>query len=65
MKVENPNARQFYLDECVKSNWSTRQLDRQINSFSMSACYQRRAPPANRRLREKHKGSNLAFHRPI
>jgi len=33
MKVENPNARQFYLDECVKSNWSTRQLDRQINSF--------------------------------
>ncbi len=33
MKVENDNARQFYLDECVKSNWSTRQLDRQINSF--------------------------------
>ena len=33
MKVENGNARQFYLDECVKSNWSTRQLERQINSF--------------------------------
>jgi predicted nuclease of restriction endonuclease-like (RecB) superfamily len=33
MKVENPNARQFYLDECVKSTWSTRQLERQINSF--------------------------------
>jgi predicted nuclease of restriction endonuclease-like (RecB) superfamily len=33
MKVENDNARQFYLDECVKSNWSTRQLERQINSF--------------------------------
>ncbi|MDR2893085.1 MAG: PDDEXK nuclease domain-containing protein [Deltaproteobacteria bacterium] len=33
MKVENENARQFYLDECVKSNWSSRQLDRQINSF--------------------------------
>lgn len=25
--------RQFYLDECAKSNWSTRQLERQINSF--------------------------------
>ena len=33
MKVENDYARQFYIDECVKSNWSTRQLDRQINSF--------------------------------
>ena len=33
MKVENEKARQFYLDECVKSGWSTRQLERQINSF--------------------------------
>ncbi|MHC1682908.1 MAG: hypothetical protein AB6733_08165 [Clostridiaceae bacterium] len=21
------------MDECIKSNWSTRQLERQINSF--------------------------------
>jgi predicted nuclease of restriction endonuclease-like (RecB) superfamily len=33
LKVENEKARQFYLDECAKSAWSTRQLDRQINSF--------------------------------
>ena len=33
IKIENENARQFYLDECAKSNWSTRQLERQINSF--------------------------------
>ena len=33
MRVENENARQFYLEEAVKSNWSTRQLERQINSF--------------------------------
>ncbi|MDR2972471.1 MAG: PDDEXK nuclease domain-containing protein [Bacteroidales bacterium] len=33
MKVENETARLFYVDECVKSNWSTRQLERQINSF--------------------------------
>ena len=34
MRVENESARQFYIDECVKSNWSTRQLERQINTFS-------------------------------
>lgn len=33
MRVENEIARQFYLEECVKANWSTRQLERQINSF--------------------------------
>ena len=33
MRVENEQARQFYLDECAKSVWSTRQLERQINSF--------------------------------
>lgn len=33
MRVENEQARQFYLDECVKAVWSTRQLERQINSF--------------------------------
>ncbi len=33
MRVENDNARQFYLDEAVKSQWSTRQLERQINTF--------------------------------
>ena len=33
MRVESEQARQFYLDECLKSAWSTRQLERQINSF--------------------------------
>ena len=33
MRVENEQSRQFYLDECVKSVWSTRQLERQINTF--------------------------------
>ena len=33
LKVENDAARNFYLDECVKANWSTKQLERQINSF--------------------------------
>ena len=33
MRVENEKARNFYLEECEKANWSTRQLERQINSF--------------------------------
>ncbi len=33
MRVENDNARDFYLQEAVKSGWSTRQLERQINTF--------------------------------
>jgi predicted nuclease of restriction endonuclease-like (RecB) superfamily len=27
LKVENENARNFYIDECIKSQWSTRQLE--------------------------------------
>lgn len=33
LRVENENAREFYTEEAIKSNWSTRQLERQINSF--------------------------------
>jgi len=33
IKVDNEKKRDFYIDECIKSNWSTRQLERQINSF--------------------------------
>ncbi len=33
MRVENTNARQFYEEECIKSNWSTRALVRQIHVF--------------------------------
>lgn len=33
LKVEDEKIRNFYLEECEKSNWSTRQLERQINSF--------------------------------
>ncbi|MFA4889742.1 MAG: PDDEXK nuclease domain-containing protein [Candidatus Omnitrophota bacterium] len=33
IRVENEQARDFYINECVQSNWSTRQLERQVNSF--------------------------------
>jgi hypothetical protein len=44
MKVENPNARAYYLEESAKGVWSTRQLERQINSF----CYERVLSSKNR-----------------
>ncbi len=33
MRVEDEAARNFYLEETAKCGWSSRQLDRQINSF--------------------------------
>ena len=32
MRIDNIKSRQFYMDECIKSRWSTRQLERQINT---------------------------------
>jgi predicted nuclease of restriction endonuclease-like (RecB) superfamily len=33
MRVDEPNRREFYLTECADSGWTSRQLERQINSF--------------------------------
>lgn len=33
MRVDNPEARSFYTEEAVKSGWSVRQLERQINTM--------------------------------
>jgi predicted nuclease of restriction endonuclease-like (RecB) superfamily len=33
MRVENLQARNYYINETVAENWSTRALERQINSF--------------------------------
>lgn len=33
MNIEDRKKRNFYLEESIKSNWSVRQLERQINSF--------------------------------
>ncbi len=34
LRVESPTARQWYLDEAVAQNWSSRVLERQIGSLS-------------------------------
>ncbi len=33
MRVESPSARDYYISEAAEQNWSTRQLERNINSF--------------------------------
>jgi predicted nuclease of restriction endonuclease-like (RecB) superfamily len=33
IKIDNELRREFYLKECAESNWSVRQLERQITSF--------------------------------
>ena len=33
LRVNESEARYFYLEEAARSGWSSRQLDRQINSF--------------------------------
>lgn len=33
LRVENDNARNWYMEECVRSAWSSRQLERQISTL--------------------------------
>ena len=33
LRVENEQARKWYMNEAMDQNWSTRQMERQINSF--------------------------------
>lgn len=33
MRVTDTNAREFYLNEAIRANWSVRQLERQINTL--------------------------------
>jgi predicted nuclease of restriction endonuclease-like (RecB) superfamily len=46
MKVEKEEIRYFYINECIQGNWSTRQLERQIDSFY----YQRILASQNKKL---------------
>jgi predicted nuclease of restriction endonuclease-like (RecB) superfamily len=46
MKVDKEDIREFYINECIQGNWSTRQLERQIDSFY----YQRILASQNKEL---------------
>jgi len=45
MRVENPDARQYYMEECAKSGWSVRILQRQIASFYYERLLRHKANP--------------------
>ena len=45
MRVENSDARQYYLEECVKSGWSVRILQRQIASLYYERLLRNKADP--------------------
>lgn len=33
LRVQDETAREYYINECVSENWSTRQLERQVNTM--------------------------------
>jgi len=39
LRLDDEKARAFYLNECAESRWSTRELDRQINSMLFERLY--------------------------
>jgi predicted nuclease of restriction endonuclease-like (RecB) superfamily len=45
LAIDNPDKREFYVAESVKNNWSSRQLERQINS----SLYERLLVRSNRK----------------
>lgn len=55
MNIENETKRNFYLEETIKSNWSVRQLERQINSF----CYERLMTSENNKDKVRNEINDL------
>lgn len=53
LRVENENARGFYLNETINSSWSTRELERQINSLLYERLALSRDKKGVRRLADK------------
>ncbi|MGD2088474.1 MAG: DUF1016 N-terminal domain-containing protein [Candidatus Aminicenantes bacterium] len=42
MRIENPKARLYYMNEAAEQNWNVRAMERQINSFHCSLFRSRR-----------------------
>lgn len=52
LRIDNPDIRSFYVIESINNNWSTRELDRQINSL----LYERIALSKGKRTIHKRPG---------
>jgi len=56
LRVENPEARSWYLDEAAAQNWNTRDLNRQINSLYYERLHMHRnKKPGIKEMLEKTK----------
>jgi predicted nuclease of restriction endonuclease-like (RecB) superfamily len=54
MQVENPAAREWYMNEATDQHWSTRQLDRQISVLYYERLLaSRKKAPVRKEAREK------------
>ena len=51
MRISDKTVREFYTDECAKSAWSVRQLERQIHTILIERVY----PPINNIAQYYHK----------
>lgn len=60
LKIEKSNTREFYMNETAENRWSTRQLERQINSFY----YERILSSKNKQPVRKEVESNVERFRP-
>lgn len=57
MRVENPNAREYYGREAAEQHWSARQLERNINSFYYERLFGS-PTQANRERKERHRAGS-------
>lgn len=65
LTVENERARAYYVDEAIKANWSTRQLERQINSFLYERLLQSKDKEAVRAAADEGDGEGDATPAPF
>jgi hypothetical protein len=62
LKVKKENARKFYIEEAISGNWSTRQLERQINSLyyeRMLMSSRQNMPAVKKKLKGRKRKCNL------
>ena len=60
LRVENPKAREYYIEECAKSNWGTRALERQIGThYYERILSSREKEPVKEEAQEKTKELQL------
>lgn len=58
LKVEREDARDFYMQESIESNWSTRTLERQVNSLYFERMVMTKREEGKKLVRAEAEGKN-------